>query len=119
MIDMEYGDDIGKPTRNHCSIESLKHHISEVLEFRDLMINQDKTEPYKINRLTHEWRNCEFLGSMLDAHKDIKQRKFLAINPATECRLFSITKNSSQKHKSQLVEPISNLSSCATAKSWQ
>ena len=43
-IDMEYADDINKVTSNHSSIEMFKHHISEVLEFKDLMVSKGKTK---------------------------------------------------------------------------
>ena len=54
-IDMQYANDINKPTSNHSSIQIFKHHMPEVLESRDLMINKDKTEQYLINRTTNEW----------------------------------------------------------------
>ena len=81
-IKMEYVDNISKLTSNHSSIESLNHHMTEVLKSRDLMINKDKTEQYLINRITHELRKCKYLGTMLDTKEDIKQRKVLAINAA-------------------------------------
>ena len=45
-IDMEYADGIDKLTSIHSSI---KFHIPEALESRDLMINQEKTEQYLKN----------------------------------------------------------------------
>ena len=43
-IEMEYAVDISKLTSNHNSIESSKHHLIEVLESRDLMIDKDRTK---------------------------------------------------------------------------
>ena len=77
---MKYADNIDKLTNNLTSTESFIHHIPEVLESRDLVINQHKTEHYLINGTTHEWRKCKYLGRMLDTNEDIKLRKVFAGN---------------------------------------
>ena len=78
-------------SNNLSSKECLKYDISEVLEFRDLVINKDKTEQYLINRTTHEWRKSQHLGNMLGTSEDIKRRRALAINAAI--RMLTIFDN--------------------------
>ena len=107
---------ISKLTSNHSSIESFKHHISQVLECRDLMFNKDKTEQYLINRTTHECK-CKYLGSMLDTNEDIKRTKVLAINAANRIKATFDNKKLTPETKISTLEPISNPSSCITVKS--
>ena len=86
-IEMKYGDKIGKLTSNHSPLEIFKYHMSKVLQSRDVIFNQNKTEQYLIYRTTHEWRKCKHLYSMLDTIKDIKRRKVHATNAADRTQI--------------------------------
>ena len=47
-----------------------------MLEEYNLIINQDKTEMYKISRKSdEELKKCKYLGSMLGTEEDINRRK--------------------------------------------
>ena len=64
-INQEYADDISKITSNYNAIQHLKQHLPATLSKRDLIINESKTEEYKITRKDkcgHEWQSCKFLG---------------------------------------------------------
>ena len=52
------------------------------LKNRNLVINAEKTEEYKISGKNCDdlWKKCKFLGTMLDTQCDIKRRKGLAID---------------------------------------
>ena len=53
--------------------------ILETLAARNLMINKDKTEKYKIKKYGDEtWRKCNYLGTMLNTSEDIKRRERLS-----------------------------------------
>ena len=55
------------------------------LEKRDLKINTSKTERFEISRKGDDkWKNCKFLGSILQTDNDIKKRKSLAITAANK-----------------------------------
>ena len=49
------------------------------------MINESKTEDYKIIRQGNEkWKKCKLLGNLLDTEKNINRRKILAIDAFIE-----------------------------------
>ena len=80
VIPLQYADDICWLAMN-CShsIENVKQQIPSALEKRNLLINQEKTEEYRIRKDSEmEWKKCKYLGSMLDSTEDIKRRKRLA-----------------------------------------
>ena len=94
------------------AICSTSNQLSQTtLKERDLQINRDRTEEFIINRQTHEWRKCRYLGSMLDTHEDIKRRKTLSINAAINLNatIFNNKKLSIQTKMSAFrtyIEPV-------------
>ena len=79
-IDQQYADDISWITTSKTVTENIKNTIPTVLTERNLIINQDKTEEYSINRNSDDqkWKHCRYLGSLLGNQEDIKRRKQLA-----------------------------------------
>ena len=53
-INTEYADGIGKLTSNDNPTANFKDHITEVLQSRDPMISQDRTEKYQDNPLVEK-----------------------------------------------------------------
>ena len=52
-----------------------------MLEEYNMIINQDKTEMYKISRKSdEEWKKCKYLGSMLGTEEDINRRRSLLLD---------------------------------------
>ena len=74
-IVQEYADDMSSITTNPTIIEYKKKNLPANLE-----INETKTEEYEIKRKGNvEWKECKFLGSLINTEEDIKRRKALAI----------------------------------------
>ena len=60
-------------------IDSKKETIPKALKTNNLTVNLDKTEQYTVKRHGNEnWKNCKYLGTMLDTETDLKRRKTLA-----------------------------------------
>ena len=57
----------------------MKTEIPLKLKQRNLIISQDKTEEYCINKNDDSWKSCKYLGSYLDTEKDITKRKQLSM----------------------------------------
>ena len=81
-INMEYADDISKVSSDYNESEQTKIEIQEVLEKRNLMINDSKTEQFHITKKNNKWTKCKLLGSFIDTETDIKYRKSLLLNAA-------------------------------------
>ena len=92
-IDTEYADDVGKNvihqsqnTENNTNkkmINFYKQHLPTLLQNRNLQCNPDKTVEFTIARNGDTaWKNCKYLGSLLDTNNDIKRRKQLAMSAA-------------------------------------
>ena len=48
------------------------------MKSKNLQVNESKTEEYEIKRGSEEkWKQCKYLGSLLDTKEDIKGRKLL------------------------------------------
>jgi transcription antitermination factor NusG len=79
-IDQQFADDVGYASTSKDKLKCVKIDISEKLETKQLIINDDKTEYYSINDGTDEkWKKCKYLGSLLDTHSDIIRRKQLSM----------------------------------------
>ena len=79
-IDQEYADDMSSITTNPNIIEYKKKYLPAKLRTRNLEINETKTEEYEIRRKENiEWKDCKFLGSLLNKEEDIIRRKKLSI----------------------------------------
>ena len=62
-------------------MNKVKWMIPNMLEKYNLIINQDKTEMYKISRKSdEEWKKCKYLGSTLGTEEDINRRKSLLLD---------------------------------------
>ena len=60
-------------------IEQIKAEIPSILERRNLMINETKTEEFKISKRGDKmWQKCKYLGTLLDTNEDLKRRQRLA-----------------------------------------
>ena len=109
-IEMVYADDLSKITSDYNSIRRYEHNVEENLGKKGLKVNKNKTENYIINRQNHQWKKCKLLGTLLDTEEDIKRRKFLAINAASNLRRFfensKLTINLKLKLINTYIEPI-------------
>ena len=85
---MQYADNICKVSTDYNSIQRFKDETPKLLTKRDITINESKTEEYKINKNSRDWKKCKYLGSMLDTSEDIKRRKTLAIRSANNLTLI-------------------------------
>ena len=64
--------------------ENLKKELPSILNEKNLLVNETKSEEYVIKRGGDEsWKNCKYLGSLLETDKDINRRKTLATNTIT------------------------------------
>ena len=78
MTELQYADDISWLAGNYeAGIEHENRTVPGKLAARNLTINPAKTEEYIINRDTRDgpWKNCKYLGSLLDTAADIGKRK--------------------------------------------
>ena len=79
IINQQYADDISWLTNMETVKESLKKEVPSILKEKNLQVNETKSEEYVIKRGEDEsWKNCKYLGSLLDTDKDVNQRKILA-----------------------------------------
>ena len=80
LIPLQYADDICWLGINSAhSIENIKKKIPGLLEKRNLIINNEKTEEYQIQKEGDmEWKKCKYLGTLLDTENDMRRRKGLA-----------------------------------------
>ena len=87
MIDQQYADDISWLSTSKSKIEEIENNIPGKLQSRNLKVNHSKTEKYCIKRQGQEdWKECKYLGTILDTEKDIKRRKGLAISAYTKLK---------------------------------
>ena len=78
-VDQQYADDIGWASTGIHILEQIEKDIPEVLESRNLFVNESKTEKYEICRGGNdEWKSCKYVGSNLETEKDIQRRIKLA-----------------------------------------
>ena len=89
LIDQQYADDASWAAVIKPQIEIVKSEAPTVLkEENNLLINEDKTEEYSVNRhCDPAWKTCKLVGSLLGNEEDIKRRKKLA------CNVFHQNKN--------------------------
>ena len=56
--------------------ENLKKELPSILNEKNLLVNETKSEEYVNKRGEDEsWKNCKYWGGLLDTDKDINQRK--------------------------------------------
>ena len=89
LIDLQDADDISWVTGNFQN--GTKHQkgvIPTSLARRNLTINKSKTEEYIINYENRDgpWKQCRYLGSLLDTDKDMERRKCLSLNAFQKIR---------------------------------
>ena len=85
-INLEYVDDISVATTNHAEIENLTQQMPVILNPRDLIVNNTKTEEYTVRQNTNEWKKCKLLRSYVDTKTDIKNRKGKLFNAANQLK---------------------------------
>ena len=100
-INQEYADDISEITSNADKIKYLKMTLPQLLAKRNLIINETKTEEYKISRVNcdDKWKKCKLLGSILDTNNDIKRRKGLSLDAVQKIKYMFNNKKLSIKTK--------------------
>ena len=93
LIPLQNTDDICLLGMNcKYNIERVRDEIPEKLKDRNLLINQEKTDEYTIEKDGDQhWRKCKNLRTMLDTTEDIKRRKRMA-NEAMQ-KIKHITKD--------------------------
>ena len=82
-IDTQYADDCGHAiiSENKILVNYIKATTPGLLKMKNLYCNELKNEEHTIthkNRNSGSWRNCKYLGSLLDTKSDIQRRKMLA-----------------------------------------
>ena len=87
LIEQQYADDASWATNIKTVKESVKSNARSELKRKNLLVNEDKTEDYCIQRNGDQsWKKCRFLGSLLGNKEDNNRRKQLA------CETFNIYK---------------------------
>src|SRR3989442_7212307 len=77
---LEFADDLSRLNRYEEIVDNLLQEDSEKLHIRNFIINQEKTEKYKINTDSDDsWKKVKYLGSLLGTKEDITRRKQLAM----------------------------------------
>ena len=100
-IDQQYADDIGWASTGQHIIENIEKEVPHALKKRNLKINPEKTEKYRITRNGDtEWEKCKYVGSLLGTNEDINRRTSLA-HRAFNC-IHSIFKNKTLNLKLKL-----------------
>ena len=92
IIDQQYADDISWITLGNVKnqLSKISNDTQKKLEERNLKVNESKREEYSVSRIIEKerkeaeknripptkeyWKNCKFLGSMIDTETDIKRR---------------------------------------------
>ena len=79
-LHLEFADDLSRLNSYEDIVDTLLQEDSEKLQKRHFIINQEKTEKYKINTNSDEsWKKIKYLGSLLGTKEDIIRRKQLAM----------------------------------------
>ena len=75
-LDQQYADDISWGSTEEKDLQLIEKVVPEVLKERNLLVNESKTEKYKISRNSEQdWKECKLVGSKLGTEEDIKYRK--------------------------------------------
>ena len=80
--------DLSATTKN--IINKAMKNIAQILEERNLAINEKKTIQHTINRKKNDWKKCKYLGTILDTEADIERRKNLTYISINTCRNLSL-----------------------------
>ncbi len=100
IINQQYADDISWITNMETVKENLKKEVPSILKEKNLQVNETKSEEYVIKRGEDEsWKNCKYLGSLLETDKDINRRKILATNTYNQLKYIFENKKTSEKTK--------------------
>ena len=100
-IDHQYADDIGWASTGQHIIENVEREVPHALKKRNIKINPEKTERYRITRNGDtEWKKCKYVGSLSGTNEDINRRTSLA-HRDFNC-LHSIFKNKTLNLKLKL-----------------
>ena len=80
-LNMEYANDISHISSDMRNIEYAKKTLPSKLSSWDLIMNEEKTEEFTIERNGEEtWKKYKLSESLLESEEDIKRRKVLAMN---------------------------------------
>ena len=88
-INQQYADDISWISTSSGEINKVRKTVPPKLKQRNLTINEEKTELYRVSRTgSTNWKKCKYLGTLLDTEEDIKRRKGLAISAFNQLKQF-------------------------------
>ena len=106
-IDQQYADDIGWASTDISEIETVEKTVPPVLKDRNLFVNESKTEKYQVKRDgSEDWKECKYVGSLLDTERDIKRRKQLANNTCNNLKNVFASKNVTTETKFRLLQAL-------------
>ncbi len=99
-VDPKYADNITWGSMVKHQIKHMKKTTPRILEKRNLLINNTKTEYYNITRnVDDKWKLCKLFGSLIDAEKDINRRKILSIDAYRSIKNIFKNRNNNIKIK--------------------
>ena len=79
-IKQEFADDVSRVNRYEELVEDQVNDDIKKLKKRNFIINNEKTEKYKVSKNSNsEWRKCKYLGTLLGTREDINRRKQLSM----------------------------------------
>ena len=100
LIDQQYADDISWIANDVKEIQDLKREVPLILEDKNLIVNNTKTEEYEVVRGGDDkWKKCKYLGSLLETENDINRRKILATNAYNQLKYIFESKKTSREVK--------------------
>lgn len=73
---MEYANELTSDNTNPLNLDQTKRDLPPNLKSRNLIVNESKTEKYKIVQNGDEaWKKCKMLASLLETENDIDWKK--------------------------------------------
>ena len=107
-IPLQYADDVCwvAMNSNHI-IQNIKQSIPAKLESRNLIINKEKTEEYRVRKDGDEkWQTCKYLGTLLDSTEDIKEGRDLQLEQWTPSNTYAKIVDSRDEHQDESLQRI-------------
>ena len=106
-LDQQYADDISWGSTKEKDLQSIEKVVPEVLKERNLLVNESKTEKYKISRNSEQdWKECKLVGSKLGTEEDIKYRKTLANKAICDLKPILQNQKTSKECKIQVFKAL-------------
>ena len=106
-LDQQYADDISWGSTEEKDLQLIEKVVPEVLKERNLLVNESKTEKYKISRNSEQdWKECKLVGSKLGTEEDIKYRKTLANKAICDLKPILQNQKTSKECKIQVFKAL-------------